>query len=355
MRVTKFLQILTVSFFLILLLGSAWLLCIEEPPEVIPEERRYAHPLPAASDVTKESFVKELEAFLLDAFPQRSRLLGLYGLFMTKGLMIPEVNGIRVEDDALEKRVAFDETLFLENLSVISGYLDTFCQGKQAYFVLIPHRGHYRLRDSSYEDAMRHLREDCRFDTVDIEAELSDASYYRGDIHVRAECYRPLAERLSEAMGCSLTALDQKELAFRQKGTLALQTAFGSYEDDWYRLSDSEGVIGSLTVERESGTEAYYQSGALADPYDLYLGAELTSMTVRIVNPKGDPSRRLVVFRDSFARAFLPYLVKDYGEITVVDLRSPYRLLSAYEPLYADENTDVLIFVSTHTLLTTAF
>ncbi|MBQ7365083.1 MAG: hypothetical protein IJW46_05755 [Clostridia bacterium] len=354
----RFFDRLTIFFFLLVLVGGGVWLSLSDAPLMIEEERRQAAPVPEASyeAFEKGEYIAALDAHFLDRLPCRRALLTLYAHTMQKGFANPRIGDIRVCETTLEKLPpAYDEALLLDNLDTIAHYLSAFLSGKEAYFSLIAHKGHYRGTDSIYTDAWRTIAEDGRFLPVDTAHTLAYDSYYRGDIHVRAECYRDFAVSLGQAMRFEPTAglfpVDGREA----KGTLAAQIPLGDYTDRFMLLYDANGVIASANVYRGESVSGLYRKEPFADPYDVYLGSEQESALLRIENPQCTSGRRLVLFRDSYARALVPYLVGAYSEIVVCDLRTPYRTLSDFSSLYADENTDVLVLVSTYTVLSTRF
>ena len=58
-----------------------------------------------------------------------------------------------------------------------------------------------------------------------------------------------------------------------------------------------------------------------------------------VIDTGAATGKSLLVVKDSFANSFLPFLVKDYDTITVLDLR---YFREGVQPL-ADEATDVLV------------
>ena len=361
MRQTTLFQTLTVSFFLLILCGGAILVLTATPPGMIREERRPAATMPDPSPdlLLSGEYVSKAEAYALDALPVRRALYTLYSAVMTKILQNPTVNGIRLESGTLEKTPpAFDSALFCDNLDTVASYLDRFLSGRSAYFALVAHKGHYRARDTVYRDAWEGLVKDGRFLLVETVGTLSYTDYFHTDIHVRPECYGAFAQAIGDVMGFEPTFPDSVIPQLTAGGTLSEQMPLlerYGITDTFTRLDDRMGRIAAARVFRGDAVSGLYWDGALDEPYDLYLGRESESALAVIRNPRSESEKRLILFRESFARAFLPYLVSAYREIVVVDLRAPYRMLSGESRLFADDTTDILVMVSTHTLLSTRF
>lgn len=355
---TKFFDKLTsLGFALVFLFAFLWVITVL-PPETVYEERRpsYAEPTFTLASFLDSSYVSRLEAYLGDATPCRSLLYRLHTAVFSGVLQNPECHGARKTAYGLEKAMpAFDEALISHNLSVVSAYRARLLNAQNAYSVLIPDKSVYTAGDTDYARALSLLSSADGFSLVECRDTLTVDSYFYGDIHIRPECYGDFARRLSEAMGFrpteGLTVTD----GIRARGTLALQYPSEIY-DEFCRLEESCGVLAGLTVTAQDGAaRLLYAEGALDDPYDLYLGGEAANGVLTLKNPNARAEKRLIVFRDSFARAFAPYLVGDYREIVLVDLRAPKQVIASTLDGYADVECDVLLMVSTHTLFSSRF
>ena len=72
------------------------------------------------------------------------------------------------------------------------------------------------------------------------------------------------------------------------------------------------------------------------DKYAVYFGGNYGEVDIRMKNPDND--RTLVIFKDSFANSMVPFLMKDYAQIRMIDLRYFKRSVSKYmEENPADE------------------
>lgn len=54
------------------------------------------------------------------------------------------------------------------------------------------------------------------------------------------------------------------------------------------------------------------------DKYLVFLGGNHPEITIKTENYNG---KSLLIFKDSFANAFIPFLINDYEKIHVIDLR----------------------------------
>ncbi|MFR4808561.1 MAG: DHHW family protein, partial [Peptostreptococcus anaerobius] len=85
------------------------------------------------------------------------------------------------------------------------------------------------------------------------------------------------------------------------------------------------------------------------DPYQVFTGGNHTQIRIRT---NIDTERKLLVIKDSYANAMLPFLVNNFSEINVVDMR--YFTGSIKDLMNNAEVTDVLILGNINTFNTDA-
>lgn len=83
------------------------------------------------------------------------------------------------------------------------------------------------------------------------------------------------------------------------------------------------------------------------DPYEVFTGGNHTQIKIR-TNVKTD--KKLLVIKDSYANAMLPFLVNNYSEINVIDLR--YYTGTVEEVINNNDITDVLMLYNVNTFNT---
>ncbi|MDY5435238.1 DHHW family protein [Peptostreptococcus porci] len=83
------------------------------------------------------------------------------------------------------------------------------------------------------------------------------------------------------------------------------------------------------------------------DPYEVFTGGNHTQIKIRT---NIDTKRKLLVVKDSYANAMLPFLVNNFSEITIVDLR--YFTGSLQDVIQNNELTDVLFLNNINTFNT---
>lgn len=80
------------------------------------------------------------------------------------------------------------------------------------------------------------------------------------------------------------------------------------------------------------------------DPYEVFTGGNHTQIKIRT---NIDTDRRLLLVKDSYANAMLPFLVDNFSEINIVDLR--YFTGSMKDIIHNNDITDVLLLYNVNT------
>ena len=80
-----------------------------------------------------------------------------------------------------------------------------------------------------------------------------------------------------------------------------------------------EDLVVNLTEEQKKLTSLYQMDLVDGqDKYLVYLGGNYPVVRISTTSTK---DRRLLIIKDSYANAFVPFMTKDFNEITMVDLR----------------------------------
>ena len=92
----------------------------------------------------------------------------------------------------------------------------------------------------------------------------------------------------------------------------------------------------SILCDGVPGQLYCYDALNTKDKYNVFLGGNYG-----IVSIKGTGEGHLLVIKDSFANSFVPYLIDDYEEITMIDLR--YYMGSVKSMAESDDITHILV------------
>ena len=107
---------------------------------------------------------------------------------------------------------------------------------------------------------------------------------------------------------------------------------------------NSEVVVNYVSEQRRSGS--LYNSASLdeKDKYQVFTGGNHPHINIKSL---GDPKKKLLLVKDSYANSFLPFLTAHYGEIDVIDLR--YYMDDVNKLMEEKGITDVLFLYNVNT------
>ena len=133
-------------------------------------------------------------------------------------------------------------------------------------------------------------------------------------------------------------------------GTLASRSGYHKAEDV-IEVYAPEGIeLQYLVSDSDNGEKrpTVYDRNALKekDKYQLFFGGNHAMVTISTTN---DTTKKLVVFKDSYANCFVPFLLPYYNEIIMIDPRYYYDNV---ETLLKNKRvTDVLFLYNIDTFL----
>ena len=111
-----------------------------------------------------------------------------------------------------------------------------------------------------------------------------------------------------------------------------------------YSPKSSPMVVNYIYEQFKSST--LFKSEALntKDKYEVFTGGNHPLINIKST---GDPSKKLLLIKDSYANCFLPFLTSHYGEIFVVDLRYYYDNINTL--IENNSITDLLFLFNANT------
>lgn len=356
---TKHKNIVLTLWMAVMLLGiSLWAWC-KKADDFSESERRVLKPFPTLSAETLRSgkFMQEFEAYTLDQFPCRDELRALKALTVFDVFLQKDNNDLFVEDGYVSKLNYPLRGEMLDHAAARFRYIyDTYLAetDTKLYFSVIPDKSCFLARENGYlsldyNELIAKMREETPYmQYIDITADLSLDDYYRTDTHWKQETLLPVANRLAEAMGVSLsgsyTAYTLPEPFY---GVYVGQSALPLSPDSLTYLTN-DILEGCTVTSYDTGTPKAVpmydlQAATSADPYEIFLNGADALLVIE--NPSATTGRELIVFRDSFGSSLVPLLVEGYAKVTLVDIR---YLNAAYLGNFVEfDNQDVLFLYST--------
>lgn len=350
-----------------ILVGLALASLLTPEREFSPNENRYLQLKPSLTWTTlmDGTFTQKAEDYVADQIALRDRWMEASSLVQRAALRL-EINDTWLGRDgryfAKVTPDTFDSAQYEKNLAQVKDFFDAN-PDKDCRMMMVPTPA-YMLRDDLPANAPLFDAEGC-FDTllntmggqaIDLRtALLPDAAnmYYRTDHHwttagalLGYQCYRAAA---GSAVPAAADYTVERHEGFR--GTLYSKVLDPDAAVDTVELYRWDGDT-ALTVTYDNADHAGcydLQKLAQKDMYEVFFGGNWPM--VRITGG-AENGRRLLVLKDSYANALLPFAAADYEMIAAVDLR--YYLGSLTELIQTEGITDVLVLYSTSAFMSEA-
>ena len=194
-----------------------------------------------------------------------------------------------------------------------------------------------------YDTALRHeqLAQTVGEDRViDARTALSalDQPYYRTDHHWTTEGAKAAYEVWCGATGHTYRDIPLTPVTDTFRGTLYSKVLLPDSAADTISLAEGVSV---RSVDCDGAvTDTLYDRSKLAekDQYAVFFGGNWAKVTI---DTGANTGRKLLLVKDSFANAFVPFLTEEYDTITMLDLR--YFAESVPELMAEEGITDVLV------------
>ncbi|MCI5773719.1 MAG: DHHW family protein [Erysipelotrichaceae bacterium] len=355
----KRIQTVTISLFLIFIFGFALANVFSEDREFSMNENRFLAKMPEVSfnNIFNANFDEEFDTYFNDQFVFRDQWIMLKSLYQQLTFNIAN-NGVYYgqEQHLLAQTLSYNQALLDKNIQ----YVNEFAQAhEKVNFMLIPTASaidkallpsfSYNIDQKALID---HAYDQVKANNIDLYDRLSqedDQLYFKTDHHwnekgamiaYEAICDQVLAKQPNE--------FSYTLMAEGFKGTLLSKAGTFWYEgDDIYRIDPQQPIDISMTIDQQSTIyDSLYMDDALQqkDKYTYYEGGNHAIVEIKTGNANG---KKAVVIKDSYAHILMPYLVSEYEEIIMVDLRYFKTEVSPY----IEEDTDVYIIYSVDTFI----
>ncbi len=337
-----------------------------------PSEKRNLARFPkfSLSSVSDGSFMKGIEDWSADQFAFRD-------FFMRVKTSVVSVAGqneshgvYRMRDGSLAEKFSFtDEENYVRTVEALQAFAARY-PDVDKYFMLVPNAVSVNSQSlpknaitddqNAYIDrflADLNSGSDAMYKTVDVRsAFISEKNntqlYYRTDHHWKTEAAKIAYRLLSSSSYMDLKGAD-RDLSLSTvcntfSGSLEAESGFSvktpdsieiySFPDDFYYTVQY--------VSETKRTATCYQADKLEgdDPYQVFFGGNHPLIEIRTSAGTG---RKLLVFKDSYANAFIPFLIEDFDEIEIVDPRYYYEDIDALAG--AGGFTDILFLYNVNT------
>ena len=310
-------------------------------------EQRTLQKFPKISveDVVNGEWNEKIEDWFSDQFVGRNNLIHLkYAIQKTMGIRkIDDIylsNGSLIQETASMNKEAVNKNLEAINSFYEANKVNTmFLLAPNAVSInesALPKNAYVKNQKKQMDYIFDHLNPNiARLDIRDtLKKEKDQYLYYKTDHHWTSLGAYYGAKEVAEYMKWDFPTIDEYTkypLTYNFKGTLSKKTGSFGYKDEidiYVQDNEPEYVVTYENDQKKSRT--IYQSKQLdtADPYSVFLGGNQGLIQIDINN---NSKHHLLLFKDSYANALIPFLIPYCRTITIVD------------PRYYTENIDRVI------------
>lgn len=352
---------ITVILFCILLFGMTLATVIKPTAEFSETENRVLaqKPQATAETVLSGEFEADYEEYLTDQFVLRDQWIGLKTA-VEQLLLKRESKDIYFAEDGyyIEKHTGiFTSDVAQRNLTALAEfarqYEGRFADGR--FSVMIVPNAVDILREklppfaSPYDEEAYlaqiadALPEGVWFDAARIlRAHGDEELYYRTDHHWKTLAAFYAYQGWAAARGCAVPALQDYDVVTVTdsfQGTIQSKLGIQTEGDTIEVFLPKEAV--SYTVRQgDAETASLYDESALdtKDKYAVYFGGNQGFISIQT---DAESDGRILVIKDSYANCFIPFLLEEFKEIDVLDLRYDRQRVS--ERIENGGYTDLLV------------
>lgn len=318
------------------------LLCIlpKHEGELSPNERRVLADAPNADleNILNGNFATEVDSWLEDHFPARNFFVALYSyLNHYTGRNATESIIMGKGDRLFTAPVKLDEKKLEKNGHTINSFAEE--NSLETYSVIIPSAG-YMLEDElpalhlDYNDAaiISGFNAAAGGNSIDVEnlfASADDLSslYYRTDHHLSMDGSYLVYCEIAEQLGISpISSEEFNKASYDFYGTSYGSSGLLLTQPDTLEVWTNE-VMSQISVTTiDGGSENTYkgmidEACLKEDVVDKYAAYLYSNHGVTIIENSQSNGRTLLVLKDSYGNAIVPFLAEHFSKIVMIDTR----------------------------------
>lgn len=326
-------------------------------------ENRTLQSMPKASAKTiyDRSYMNKLETYISDHFAGRTDWIKVKTAIETLAGKY-ERNGIYILDDRLVEKVAEPDYAAIDkSITAINKFSEN--NNIPVYFMLVPTSAEI-YRDELPESAPNANQRDLinyvygglskSVSTIDVYSAMQagkfDYIYYRTDHHWTTGGAYLAYEAAGKKMGYEPVPKEMYDVEHASDaflGTFYSKALYDGVEKDTldiYHYTEGNNVTDVLVTSEygkapESYDSMYFREFLdVKDKYSTFLGINQPLITIK-TNSQGG---KLLMFKDSYAHCYVPFLTQHYSEITLVDMR---YIQMSYKNVVNPEEYDQVMFL----------
>ena len=311
-------------------------------------------------NVLEGKFESQLEDYLSDQIIGRENWIKIMSTTL-KSVGFNDVNGVYILDDGrlIERKTQseFNSVRFKNNLDQIVEMNEEVSEaGTEVKVMLIPTAAHsYRdLANLSTNfdegEAYSYARDTLGDLLIDLENEFvpeEDTEYYfRTDHHWNYYGAEKGAAIYRDSIGLDKKTWEAEELTRDFKGTLYSKVLLSERTRDTIEVpQDSLDMKVKVSIGDDTYDSVYFMDRLEnKDKYEVFFGGNYEKVEITNEEAGAGNKPRLLIVKDSYANSFVPFIMKDFSLITMVDTR--YFRESVKDLALDGEYDEVLVLYS---------
>lgn len=324
---------------MIIIIPVVLLISKKKPFSDIENRKLQGAPSFSFSDWFDRKFMTNSESFIADQFPGRT---GWISLKIKTELMTgkSELNGIYITKDRLIEHIKEpDFTKADVSVSAINDFAGKI--NVPVYVVVAPTSGGIyadtlgkNVPQYSEKKIINHIYSglDQQVSAIDVfdllYATRDDYIYYRTDHHWTSLGAYYTYNYVIQKLGFTPIAYSKYNIEHASSdflGTYYSKTLYSPVQADTidiYTYNESDAVSSCVVntgSEEKTYDDIYFRENLKKkDKYTTYLGPNEPLVTIRT---NVDSDKKILIFKDSYANSFVPFLTQHYSQITVADMR----------------------------------
>lgn len=335
-------QIAMIAAFLAVIVVFFLLICFlpKHEGELSPNERRMLAKAPDASlsSLISGNFATEVDTWLQDHFPARNFFVSLYSyLNRYTGRNATESIIMGKGDRLFNAPTAYDEAKLRTNGGLVKRFAED--NSLNTTLVIIPSSG-YMLEDElpklhlEYDDGsiVSGFSEAAGGSSIPVGELFSSAAdvsslYYRTDHHLTMQGSYLLYQSIAESLG--FTPLPESEFSKRSfefygtsYGSSGLMLTKPDSLEVWTADSNSDIAVTTIDGGKETAHSGMIDESCLEDGVvDRYAAYLYSNHGITVIENPNAEGGTLLVLKDSYGNAIVPFLANHYSRIVMLDVR----------------------------------
>ena len=306
------------------------------------------------------SYAKEYEEYITDQFILRDKWISIK-TYSERAMLKKDINGVYFgkDDYLIEKYEGFNEEQVNKNINRLNEFISTYNKkiGENHVKVMIVPTASEVLKDKlplfAYDNTQKRLisyinnvlPEGTTIDLISLFENYKDEYiYYRTDHHWTSlgayYAYKKWGQEVNiETYNSSDFYIEEVSSDFYGTIYSKVNTKVKPDSIHLYNLKD-KNIEYKLDYDLgQKVTDSIYDFKKLEgkDKYAVFLGGNngLVNIKTNVGN-----NRKLLIIKDSFANSFIPFVINNFSEVSVVDFR--YYNMKISEYIEKEDFTDIL-------------